>query len=98
MLRSLSLAFLLIAACGGSDKPATTTANTADRGTTDQTRPCETPVDGPMSSDQCTCQHGTVRPDPGNGSVKCDAGERELGRVSLGMEGGLCCAPAEAPP
>ena len=71
MLRSLSISLLLIAgACGGSDKPTTTTppANEtpADQTATDQGEPapCEAPVDGPMTPDQCTCQGGTVHGDP----------------------------------
>jgi len=103
MLRSiaLSLSFVLVAACGGSEKPSESTtptnetAQTAEPAPTDQTTPCETPAEGPMSSDQCTCQGGQVRGDIGDGKIKCEAGESELGRVATGIEGGVCCAPAE---
>jgi len=101
MLRSLSLSLLLIAgACGGSDKPTSSTTPTNET-PTDQTSadqgepaPCEAPTDGPMTDDQCTCQGGTVHGDPGDGSAHCEATERELGKVATGIEGGVCCAPA----
>lgn len=105
MLRSLSLALLLIAgACGGSDKPTATTPPTSeapvDQTATDQGEPapCEAPTDGPMTPDQCTCQGGTVHGDPGDGSARCDVTEQELGKVATGIEGGVCCAPIATTP
>jgi hypothetical protein len=100
MLRSLSLSLLLIAgACGGSDKPTSSTTPThetpTDQTATDQGAPCEAPTEGPMTDDQCTCQGGTVHGDPGDGSAHCEATERELGKVATGIEGGVCCAPAD---
>ena len=100
MLRSLSISILLLAACGGSDKPSqtetmpTNEAPAADQTSTDQTAPCEAPAEGPMTNDQCECQVGAVRGDPGDGSAHCEATERELGKVSTVIEGGVCCAPA----
>jgi hypothetical protein len=43
----------------------------------------------------CECLGGMVRADPGGGSVTCEDDEENLGRVEFGIEGGVCCAPAE---
>ena len=74
------IAFLLtVAACGGSKQPAS-----------QQTAPSEPAA--AMSSDECTEKGGQVRGDIGDGKVACTAGERDLGRVSQGIEGAVCCA------
>jgi hypothetical protein len=45
-----------------------------------------------LSTDQCAQIGGKVRGDRGDGTVACLAGEEELGRVSFGTEGGVCCS------
>jgi hypothetical protein len=45
-----------------------------------------------LSTDQCAQLGGKVRGDRGDGTVACLAGEEELGRVSFGTEGGVCCS------
>ena len=48
-----------------------------------------------LTFDECRSQPGEVVTDRGDGSLKgCPQGRRELGRVKVGFEGGLCCAPA----
>ncbi len=45
-----------------------------------------------ISVAECEALGGQVRGDIGDGQIQCAAGERELGRVSVGIEGGVCCA------
>lgn len=47
-----------------------------------------------LTPEQCTQQGGEIRGDIGDGKIACAQGERELGRVPLGIEGSICCAPA----
>ena len=85
MRSAFTLVFLI--ACGSS-KPAPA--------------PAPGPAPGPeptqvatLSPEQCTAQGGEVRGDIGDGKIACAPGERELGRVPLGIEGSICCAPAD---
>lgn len=80
-MRTIALAFLL-AACGGSDKPAPATPDPESG---------ETPV--VMTAEECEAAGGTVAWDPGDGSGQCEAGFFEAADVSGGDEGGLCCQP-----
>lgn len=76
-----SLALLFAIGCGGSSsKPA-------------PMRPDPDPV-AMLTPEQCTAQGGEVRGDIGDGQIRCAAGVRQLGRVPLGIEGSICCAPA----
>jgi hypothetical protein len=45
------------------------------------------------TAEQCECLGGAVRPDPGMAAAQCTEAEETLGRVSVGLENGLCCAP-----
>ncbi len=47
-----------------------------------------------LTPEQCTQRGGEIRGDIGDGQIACAVGERELGRVPLGIEGSICCAPA----
>jgi hypothetical protein len=79
---SMKLVFTLVflIGCGGSSsKPAP--------------GPGPAPV-AMLTPEQCTRQGGEVRGDIGDGKIACAQGERELGRVPLGIEGSICCAPA----
>lgn len=45
-----------------------------------------------MTSEQCTCLGGRVSLSRGGGEQEhCAAGEKELGNVRFGIEGGWCC-------
>jgi len=57
-------------------------------------RPGPEPVATTLTAEQCTQRGGEVRGDIGDGKIACARGERELGRVPLGIEGSICCAPA----
>ena len=50
-----------------------------------------------MAPEQCTAKGGQVKGDIGDGKVACAEGETELGRVTQGIEGAICCAAAVAP-
>lgn len=83
------LAFVVVlAACGGAKQPAGEPAEPSPPAA----------EAGVMTSDDCTGQGGQVRGDIGDGKVACAEGERELGRVKLGIEGAICCAPASTTP
>jgi hypothetical protein len=56
-------------------------------------RPGPEPVATTLTPAQCTQKGGEVRGDIGDGRIACARGERDLGRVSFGIEGGRCCAP-----
>jgi hypothetical protein len=90
---------LLAVAAGCSGTSTTDTAAPAQPApSTPEPAPPEpaTPAE-PMTPEECTAAGGQVRGDIGDGKIACAEGERELGRVRLGIEGGVCCA-AGAPP
>ncbi len=58
-------------------------------------RPRPEPV-ATLTPVQCSYRGGEIRGDIGDGKIACEAGERQLGRVPLGIEGSICCAPAGA--
>lgn len=45
----------------------------------------------PLTPEACESMGGYFMGDPGNGSVRCGAGEDNLGFVTFGFEGGICC-------
>jgi hypothetical protein len=50
-----------------------------------------------LTLDECRSRPGEVLTDKGDGSLQtkgCPDGRQELGRVRVGLENGLCCAPA----
>ena len=77
MLLRILVASTLIISCGGTKQEP------ASSGT--EPSPAITP-------EECTKLGGQVRGDIGDGQIKCAEGERELGRVATGIEGGVCCA------
>lgn len=92
----LALSFALTAftfACGSSSPPATTAGDPVPSRPAEPLPDSTTPPGNLMSPDDCTAKGGRVKGDIGDGKVRCDEGERELGRVNTGIEGGVCCAP-----
>lgn len=45
-----------------------------------------------LTPEECEATGGFVRPDIGDGQVACEPDEEYLGRVLIGIEGGVCCA------
>jgi hypothetical protein len=80
-----------LAACGGKKQAAPP----ANAGTGEAAQPVPTGDGTAMSPEQCTAQGGQVKGDIGDGKVACAEGERDLGRVNQGIEGAVCCAPAQ---
>jgi hypothetical protein len=78
-MKILFTLLFVIGCSGSSSKPA-------------PMRPDPEPV-ATLSPDQCVQQGGEVRGDIGDGQIRCGAGERELGRVPVGIEGSICCVP-----
>jgi hypothetical protein len=79
-----------LAGCGGSrssdgETPRTETAPEAVP---------PGPSSEPITREACEAQGGRIAGDIGDGKVKCNEGEKEVGRVQLGIEGSLCCVPA----
>ena len=94
MRTSIALALgLLLAACGGSDKPDTTTTPEPVE-QTDPTEPTDVTEPGAMTAAECESAGNQVAWDIGDGSVACPAGTTEVGKVSGGVEAALCCQPA----
>ena len=85
---------LLLAACSSGATPAGTPGTTQPT-VQPEPRPEETapPTPGVMTPEDCTAKGGKVKNDIGDGKVACADGERELGKVKTGIEGGVCCAP-----
>lgn len=53
-----------------------------------------------LTMDECRSRPGEVLTDKGDGALQahgCPDGRKELGRVRVGLENGLCCAPATTP-
>ena len=76
---------IALAACGSK--------TTQEPVTTPTESPPSTPTQTaePMTPEQCTTQGGEVRGDIGDGKIACAEGEKDLGRVATGIEGGVCC-------
>jgi hypothetical protein len=52
-----------------------------------------------LTMDECRSRPGEVLTDKGDGALHrdgCPDGRQELGKVRVGVESGLCCAPAAA--
>ena len=83
-------ALILFAACGGKG------SNEGAQSPTEApaAAPGEPSAAQPMTREDCEKQGGRVAGDIGDGKIQCNEGEKELGRVTLGIEGGVCCAPS----
>ena len=90
-MRFTALAFavsLVLAACSGKNKQPVTPA--PDPTTTQPTTPDQT-GNAALTPEECTTKGGQVRNDIGDGQVACAEGEKDLGKVATGVEGGICC-------
>ena len=83
---AFTLGFVLAVGCASSSSSKPAPMRPAPE-------PQPTPVAAALTPEQCTLQGGELRGDIGNGQIGCGPGEYELGRVSLGIEGSLCCTP-----
>ena len=91
---SLSLVWLFACSSPQSSPPTITPSGPPGGSAEPQPEGSATPPPATaMSPEDCKAQGGTVKNDIGNGSVKCEDTEKELGKVRFGMEGGVCCAP-----
>ncbi len=103
----LTLALLLGAValgCGGSDEPA---GEPVADDTSGEESPADAPVLGPptaerpeLTADECEASGGALVGDIGDGAIHrpdylCPSGQPPTGRVSLGIEGSVCCPAAD---
>lgn len=86
---AVALSFVIVAACGGDKSTAAST--TPEPSTPPPASEPATPA--MLTPEECSAQGGQVRGDIGDGKIACAPGERDLGRVKTGIEGGVCCAP-----
>ncbi|HEY6078627.1 MAG TPA: hypothetical protein VIW29_07480 [Polyangiaceae bacterium] len=98
---------LVLVACGQNAKPAESSSAplpalsaVADETQTPTTDAAPGTATSPtLTMDECRSQPGEVLTDKGDGSLHaqgCPDGRKELGKVRVGVENGLCCAPAAA--
>ena len=92
-MRALVLVVLVLASCRGNDHPPASAPSPVERPGAPACGQSGDP-DAPITQEQCSCLGGQVRGDLGDGQIRCQDGERELGRVRTGIEGGVCCASA----
>ncbi|NVB85251.1 MAG: hypothetical protein HOV81_43200 [Kofleriaceae bacterium] len=85
-MKALLAVFLALAACGEKKPPVEPPTPAPSQATP--------PASSAMTPDECTAMGGRVKGDIGDGKVACDPGEKELGRVTQGIEGAVCCAGA----
>jgi hypothetical protein len=105
MKRASALALLLLASCGsrarGSESPPLPALSAvAEETKTPTTDPAPGTAASPsLSIDECRSRPGEVLTDKGDGALHaqgCPDGRQQLGQVRVGLENGLCCAPAVA--
>jgi hypothetical protein len=104
MKSRLVLAVIAPLACAGQTQPATSSAPlpalsaVAEETKTPSTDPAPESASSPtLTIDECRSRPGEVLTDKGDGALHahgCPDGRKELGQVRVGVENGLCCAPA----
>jgi hypothetical protein len=102
----LLAAVVALASCGRDAHPTSSAPLPALSAVSEETK---TPASDPdpksaesptLTMDECRSVPGEVLTDKGDGALKtrgCPDGRKELGRVRVGIEDGLCCAPAPTP-
>jgi len=101
----LALAMTLLASCGsrqqpgaGESPPLPALSAVAEETKTPVTDPAPgTAASATLTMDECRSRPGEVLTDKGDGSLHahgCPDGRQELGKVRVGIENGLCCAPS----
>jgi hypothetical protein len=109
MKACLTLVTTLLLACGrqppttapgGSDGALPAPSVLAQQSQTPTTDPAPGSAQSTsLTVDECRSRPGEVLTDKGDGSLHergCPDGRRELGKVRVGIENGLCCAPVAA--
>jgi hypothetical protein len=105
MKPALALALVLLASCGsrargGESAPLPALSAVAEETKTPTTDPAPGTAASPtLTIDECRSRPGEVLTDKGDGALHahgCPDGRQELGKVRVGIENGLCCAPAVA--
>ena len=107
MKAALVLALVGLASCSSRQQPSPEAAPlpalsaVAQETKTPTTDPAPGTADSPtLTMDECRSRPGEVLTDKGDGALHahgCPDGRRELGKVKVGIENGLCCAPAPTP-
>lgn len=93
---------LLMVGCGPQRATSSAPLPAASAIADDTETPTSDPAPGTANSttltmDECRSRPGEVLTDKGDGSLHsqgCPDGRQELGHVRVGLENGLCCAPA----
>ena len=106
MTTRLCLVALLVLGCGRAapaadpSAPLPALSAVAEETKTPTTDPAPGSAQSPtLTMDECRSQPGEVLTDKGDGALHaqgCPDGRKELGKVRVGVENGLCCAPAAA--
>src|SRR6188768_4271196 len=104
MKRALVLVCGVVALAGCASRPQSDSAPipalsaVAEETKTPTTDPAPGTAESPtLTMEECRSRPGEVLTDKGDGSLHregCPNGRQELGKVRVGVENGLCCAPA----
>jgi hypothetical protein len=100
------LGSVVLVVAGGCQQPATSPAEAPIPALSAVAEETKTPTGDPapdaaqsptLTMDECRSQPGEVLTDKGDGALHssgCPDGRKELGKVRVGIENGLCCAPS----
>ena len=102
--KASALVLLFLVGCGPRTQPESAPlpamSAVADETKTPTTDPAPgTAASSTLTMDECRSRPGEVLTDKGDGSLHangCPDGREQLGTVRVGLENGLCCAPAAA--
>jgi hypothetical protein len=92
LLSATLVTSLAAAGCGGKSSSDGEAPKSDPAG-----EPAPGPSSEPITAEACEAQGGRIAGDIGDGKIKCNEGEKEIGRVPLGIEGSICCVPAGSP-
>jgi hypothetical protein len=109
MKAALLFAFVGLTCCGSRQQPGASEgaplpalSAVAQETKTPTTDPAPGTATSPtLTMVECRSRPGDVLTDKGDGSLHahgCPDGRQELGKVKVGIENGLCCAPAPSAP